>query len=131
VGENPHYRQEMLTSIKTGITRLDRCVRAFFLQPGDMPFVRAQTYGKLLSGFDPDRMDMLRPHHKGRAGHPVLISTLKTGSIGAYPGAGGLRALVKTEQWRITDLDCSDPGIRIDLDHPEDIENAAAILTRL
>jgi len=127
--KNQHFQQEMLSSIKIGVTHLDRRIQAFFLQPGDMPFVKAQTYGKLISVFDPNQMDMLRPRHENKGGHPVLISVSKIESILAFQGEGGLRALVKQQRWRTVDLDGNDPGILIDLNKPEDIKNAATKLT--
>ena len=70
--KNQHFQQEMLSSIKIGVTHLDRRIQAFFLQPGDMPFVKAQTYGKLISVFDPNQMDMLRPRHENKGGAAEL-----------------------------------------------------------
>ena len=125
---NPEYLEEMFTSIKTGLEKLHPHLKAFYLQPGDMPFVRSETIGELLASFDPERMDILRPRHAGRRGHPVLISASGIPSIQAYDGPGGLRGLVESGDWRAHDLDIRDPGILIDLDTPEDLEAASKLL---
>jgi molybdenum cofactor cytidylyltransferase len=124
--ENPNSTQEMFLSVKVGIRRLEKSIPAFFLLPCDMPFVSPQTYGKLLSAFDPVQMDIIRPRYLNRNGHPVLISVSKIPSMVMYSGDGGLRSLVKQQGWRIVDHDCNDPGIAIDLNFPEDYENAAS-----
>lgn len=129
--ENPDYTQEMFLSVKVGIKRLDKSIPAFFLMPCDMPFVLPQTYGKLLSVFDPEQMDIIRPRYLNRNGHPVLISASKIPSIAMYSSDGGLRSLVKQQDWRIADLECNDPGIAIDLNFPEDYEHAATDAYRL
>lgn len=118
---NQDYRGEMFSSLKVGVAALSGSCRAFFMLPGDMPFVRPQTYRELLAAFEPDRMDMMRPCNRDRIGHPVLISATKIAAIAAYDGHGGLRSLVRRQEWRIADLDCADPGILVDLDKPEDL----------
>ena len=123
---NPDYIQEMFSSIKVGVDHLDGRLRAFFLVPGDMPFVRPQTFQTLLAAFDPEKMDMLRPRYGDKRGHPVLISASRIPSIAGYGGSGGLRAVVKKQNWRTVDLDCNDPGILVDLDNLVDYENALA-----
>ena len=123
---NPDYIQEMFSSIKVGVDHLDGRLRAFFLVPGDMPFVRPQTFQKLLAAFDSEKMDMLRPRYGDKRGHPVLISASRIPSIAGYGGSGGLRAVVNKQNWRTVDLDCNDPGILVDLDNLVDYENALA-----
>ena len=56
----------------------------------------------------------------------MLISKSKIPSMDTFSGKGGLRSLMKQQSWRMIDLECSDPGIVIDLDFPEDYENAAS-----
>ncbi len=118
---NRNYRREMFSSVKIGIANINSACSAFFLIPGDMPFVRSDTYRDLLTAFEPERMDMLRPRYQQKIGHPVLISAAKIPSIKAYEDAGGLRRLARSQNWRMADLDCHDPGILVDLDKPEDL----------
>jgi len=127
--ENPDYTPEMFLSVKVGIKRLQKSTPAFFLQPCDMPFVSPQTYGKLLSAFNPEHMDIIRPRYLNNNGHPVLISASKIPSMAMYSGDGGLRFLVRQQGWRIADLECNDPGITIDLNFPEDYEHASSGIT--
>jgi len=124
--KNPDYIQEMFSSIKVGANHLDGRLRAFFLVPADMPFVRPQTFQTLLAAFDPEKMDMLHPRYGDKRGHPVLISASRIPSIAGYGGSGGLRAVVIKQNWRTVDLDCNDPGILVDLDNLVDYENALA-----
>jgi CTP:molybdopterin cytidylyltransferase MocA len=125
---NPRYREEMLTSIKAGLKKLPHPLRAFFLQPGDMPLVRPETIGRLSAGFDPESMDILRPRHRGNGGHPVLISAAGIPSIESYDGPGGLRGLIQRGVLRALDLEVDDPGILVDLDTPGDLKAALMII---
>ncbi|MFC1798307.1 NTP transferase domain-containing protein [Thermodesulfobacteriota bacterium] len=124
---NPAYQQEMFSSIKIGVDYLSNTIRAFFLLPGDMPFVRPRTFKKLLAAFDPEEMDLLKPTYRDKSGHPVLISSDKFPAIKSFVETGGLRTLIRKQSWRTVKLECDDPGILTDLDNPQDYEAVSAL----
>jgi CTP:molybdopterin cytidylyltransferase MocA len=121
---NPRYHQEMFTSVKTGAAAIDGKVEAFFLYPGDMPFVRPGTLAQIMKARRKSSADMVRPLFRERGGHPVLVSATRIPSIMSFRGEGGLRNLVRKQAWQVLDTECGDSGILTDLDTPEDYERA-------
>jgi CTP:molybdopterin cytidylyltransferase MocA len=70
-------------------------------------------------------MDVYRPCYQGKRGHPPLISAALIRPILTFAEPGGLRVLLARYRHRSADVACDDPGILIDLDTPEDLQNAA------
>lgn len=126
---NPAYHGEMFASIKIGVQQFKQTTRAFFLLPGDMPFIRPSTFVKLLRAFDPGKMDLLKPSFHGKSGHPILISTRKISAITSFEESGGLRALIKKQLWQTAELYLDDPGIHADLDTPQDYKKLSAFIS--
>ncbi len=125
---NKHYDLGMLSSIQAGARHLSGKCRGFFLLPADIPLVRAGTLEALMSAFRERNGGVCRPMYRGRCGHPPLIPALLIPSICEYRGGGGLRALLSLHKDIITDVDCDDPGIIMDLDTPDDYLSAIAYI---
>lgn len=66
---NKDYEKGMFSSIKVGVNSIEE---DFFLIPGDCPFVKADTYKKLLEGKESIRV----PSYNGKEGHPIYISKI-------------------------------------------------------
>lgn len=137
---NHQHHEGMFSSIQTGVRALGKGCQAFFLLPGDMPFVRPETLRTLMAAFhgvrdkkkagpkDDERISppavgrIYRPLYNGRRGHPPLISAELSQTILAFDSPGGLRALMSCYEGQCVDVPCNDPGILIDLDTPEDCD---------
>ena len=114
---NPDYRStDMLRSVQIGLEALGEC-DGFFLLPGDMPMVGADTLIALIRSFD-DEHRVIFPSFNGRKGHPPLIPASLIPAIQGYRGDGGLRAILSGAPLKVIEL--SDKGITADLDTPED-----------
>ena len=143
---NSDYRQGMFSSIQTGVRTLEKTCQAFFLLPGDMPFVKLETLRALMTAFDGGRDEneadaegcerginsdagrIYRPLYHCRHGHPPLIPAEFSPAILAFDAPGGLRALLNCYERQCVDVPCNDPGILIDLDTPADCERYGASL---
>ena len=121
---NPHYDRGMFSSIQTGVHRLDGRGLAFFLHPADIPFVQPNTIQSLIAAFSTGGVDICRPCYLGKHGHPPLISLALTGAIIGFNDEGGMRALLAEYTEKSRDVYCTDPGILLDIDTPEDYEKA-------
>lgn len=117
---NEDYALGMLSSIQTGI-RLVRAPR-FFLLPGDMPMVKTEVYRQLL----PCGAEIAVPAHRGRRGHPVLISSRLIPEILAEPAVSSLGRFIALRTAETIDVD--DPGILADLDDQADMKKMDALL---
>lgn len=120
IAENSDYANtDMLHSIKVGCKALPPC-DAFFLLPGDMPFVRKSTFSKLLSARPIERISVVFPTLHGFRKHPPLVDTRLIPDIIAFQEKGGLRQLWKQHDEWVLSIPVEDEGIWIDLDTQED-----------
>ena len=117
-------RTDMLRSVQLGAAALGDC-DAFFLLPGDMPFVDPATFAALLEEQKKAPAPVLFPVRNGRRGHPPLIDAALIPAILNYHGADGLRGLWKQYEADIRTIPAEDAGIFTDLDTPEDYERRA------
>ncbi|MEN6621710.1 MAG: nucleotidyltransferase family protein [Smithella sp.] len=123
---NENYDRGMFSSIQTGVCHLkkNKQSRAFFIHPADIPFVHPDTIKSLIAAFNTGKIDVCRPCYNGRYGHPPLICNTLHNEISQFNGEGGLRALLARYTETSWDVYCSDPGILLDIDTPEDYERA-------
>lgn len=122
---NPHPDRGMFSSIQTGVQALSDDIDAFFVHPVDIPLVRPETLLHLVARFVKHR-DRCRdetlllsfiPVHKGRRGHPPLLSRSFVRVIREAAGANGLAAVLRRHA--IEEVPCEDPGVLIDMNTPE------------
>ena len=125
---NDRYDEGMFSSVKVGVTQIDRGHRAFFLLPVDIPLVQPETLAALRAVFREGEIDVCHPCFRGRHGHPPLISSSLIPAILDFPGPGGLRALLARYRERTMEVAVEDPGILIDMDTFGDYEAALKIL---
>ena len=119
---NPHPKQEMLLSIRMGIAELPRECEAFYVWPADHPAVAIETLGLLAREGGPGRVAV--PVHAGRRGHPALIGAELIRDIVAIPPGAGLRHIWRTRPEVLVEVEVDDPGVLLDLDTPEDYQEA-------
>lgn len=116
---------DMLRSVQIGAAALGDC-NAFFLLPGDMPFVDPATFAALLEQRQKSPAPVLFPVANGQRGHPPLIDAALIPAILNYHGEDGLRGLWRQYEADIRTIPVEDSGIFTDLDTPEDYERRTA-----
>lgn len=89
----------------------------------DMPWVQAETYLKLANALNGE--NIVRPCYIAdkspqQYGHPVAFSKPYAYALMGCKGDSGARHLLKSGE-QVTELPLTDPGIILDIDHPEDI----------
>lgn len=112
---------DMLRSVQLGAAALPEC-GAFFLLPGDMPAVAADTYATLLAARRREAAPVIFPALRGRRAHPPLIDARLIPEILRYDGDGGLRGLWNRYESGIRAVPVDDDGVGLDLDTPEDYQ---------
>ena len=115
---NSDYEQGMITSIQAGIRSLHADAEGALLFLVDHPLTSVATIESLVENFKPGRIVL--PTFEGRRGHPVLFSKAVLEEILAVPVTEGANGIVWTDPSRIIEVPVEDPGIRIDVDTPED-----------
>lgn len=110
-------------SLKAGIAAAPEADGTFVFL-GDMPRVPHEEAGRLTRLLGSNYAAM--PRHRGRPGHPVLLSARAFPDIVILSGDEGAGRLLRSR----TDVafdDCADPAVNLDVDRPEDL----AALTNL
>jgi molybdenum cofactor cytidylyltransferase len=126
---NPHYATgEMLSSLKMAVAHLPASIQAVLVMLADQPLVGPDIIDQLLSAYWRGEGDLIAPTFGGQRGNPVLIGRAYFGELLALPDGAAPRDLLRRHQNRLHLVPVSSEAILIDLDRPEDYEQAAADL---
>ncbi len=114
---NPTPERGMIASIAAGLAALrGRGVRAALVWPVDHPLVTGDTIAALVAAAAPERIVV--PVLAGRGGHPTAFG------VDVWPElaiASTARDVIAAVPARVVRLAVSDPGVRIDVDTPDDL----------
>lgn len=119
---NPDPDEEMLVSIRLGITALEDSVDAFFVWPADHPAVRLATIRELARHAGNELAVI--PVFSGGRGHPAVLGAGLVPDVDRIPANSGLRQLWRTRADAVRELAVDDPGVLENLDDPETYERA-------
>lgn len=90
---------------------------------GDQPHLQTQTLRALLTACETAPEQIIRILFQGKSGHPLALPASLLPELSVTPCAT-LRDFLSSHQIPVTDLTCSDSGILVDLDTPEDYAQA-------
>ncbi len=117
---NPQYRLGQLSSLQVGIQTLSPESEAAVVNLVDHPLIRPETIQALMSSFTDDPLPIIIASYQGRRGHPVLFAKGVYGEILAAPLDRGAKVVVRKDPERVRELALDDPGIRADIDTPQE-----------
>lgn len=122
--ENRHFQEGMSTSLKTGVAALEMSVTVAVVALGDMPLLSPELVRELLVAFNDSDKSIVVPVHAGRRGHPVVFD-LRThrNALACLAGDQGARTLLEARSGAVLEFSVNDPGVRLDVDTPEDLRN--------
>jgi len=116
----------MFSSIRIGATGLRVPT---FVHPCDVPGAGAEVYRRLAREYRPGVDDAVRPVHRGRGGHPALLSPEVLGAVREAPGSATLREVLGGR--RVLDVELDDDLACVDFDtHAEYLDLAQRLATR-
>lgn len=114
---NPNYAStQQLDSLRLALAALPEDCERVLVTPADIPLVKPDTINRLLAA----KGDFVRPRHRERTGHPVVVSAGLFPSLLCYDGPGGLKGAIEHSGCVIRDVPLDDPGVLMDNDTPED-----------
>ena len=120
-------KTQMLDSVKIGIKELKECER-FFIVPGDMPAISAETYLRLTEQAKKhSEAKVIFPTIEGYRKHPPLISWSCRKDILHFEG-NGLRELWKQYEGCVAEIPWKDNGCTLDIDTVEDYQRLCRYL---
>jgi molybdenum cofactor cytidylyltransferase len=88
---------------------------------GDMPCIQPATYQILADGVSRNPAAIARPTFAGAAGHPVAFSSRWFAQLAECRGDRGARSLIAAHPDQVLMIPVDDPGIRVDVDLPQDL----------
>lgn len=122
LAHNPGYRQGgMLSSLQAGLRSLAvEGLWGALIAPGDYPSVRVETVRALMAAFGETPEKIVIPSYQMRRGHPILVPMADWPAILALGPNETLRDFLKRETRRVRHVCVEDPGVRFDVDTPDD-----------
>lgn len=126
---NKNYEvTNMIDSVKIGINNIGEC-DAFYLLPGDMPAIKANTFIKVRETMDRTRAKAVFPTIDGYKKHPPLISIELVKDILEFNSDGGLREMWKELDSEIITIPVDDLGCNLDVDTKSQYINVCKYMT--
>jgi len=120
---NPFYQNGMSTSIITGLTAVEANADAVMLVLGDLPFIEAQVINQILDEFRSHNKGILIPTHRGKRGHPIIISLRYKAELLDIKGDMGAREIVSRHSEDVHLVEVGSPRISMDIDTEEDYKS--------
>jgi molybdenum cofactor cytidylyltransferase len=120
---NPDYAEGQASSVRTGVGAVAEGADAVVVGLGDMPFVRSETVRLLVRAFRAEVGDPLAAAVDGERGNPVCFGEQWFSALCDVDGdIGGRRLLLEAPDAAL--VETGDPGVRRDIDRPEDLSSA-------
>lgn len=120
---NEDYDKGMFSSIQKGLQAMDETLMAFYMQPVDIPLIKAQTLECLYEAYERERKGVIYPTFLGRKGHPPLIDMKYKAQILASNGEGGLKKVLEAFVLDALHVSVCDQSVLMDMDTKEDYQN--------
>jgi len=132
----PQGESNQSNSLKTGLTSLPREAKGIFFILGDQPFVDIELLINMQRSFCylqrvGSTRDIIVPFYKQQRGNPVLFSTGYLESFHTIAGDQGARDILQSHGKNIFRLKVENPQMLIDIDTPEDYQQALKGLEEL
>ena len=116
---NPEPARGQLSSLKVGLREAGECDGAL-AWPVDHPLVRPATLQQVIAAAGQHPGKAIVPRFEGRGGHPTFFPRTLFAALLALPDDAGARGLFERHPEAVVRIDVDDPGVRHDVDTPED-----------
>jgi len=116
---NEDYVRGQLSSLWCGLEALGSEDGALMTLV-DHPIVEAGTYSHLITEFKKHQQDIVIPTYRGKRGHPAVFGSGLFPKFFEAPLDVGARWVFRSKGVRIREVAVDDPGVRADIDTPED-----------
>jgi len=119
---NQYYDQGMASSLRTGLSAIDDCIDAAVIVLADQPFIRPETFARIVDEYRRTDAQIVIPLYKGFRGNPVLLDRSVFAEVMALEGDIGCRAIFGNHLEGIVKVDVDDIGVLLDIDNKGDYE---------
>lgn len=127
---NPGSNDGLASSLRCGLERLPEETRIVLVALADKPLVKPETIRTLTATFDEVGARIAHPVYRGEQGHPVLFVAELVEEFLTLVGDQGGKSLLARHHDEVLEIPVEDPGVCVDIDTPEDYEQASRALSR-
>lgn len=117
---NDHYKDGMLSSVKSGIRNLPQGTDAVLIFQGDQPFIYKDVINNVIRSFRNSEKGIVIPVCNNKRGHPLLADRKYFDEIEKLDDKEGLRSLAYRFSDDVSEIETADNGILRDFDTYED-----------
>jgi CTP:molybdopterin cytidylyltransferase MocA len=121
--QNENYSEGMFTSVVCGLKQVDNEIKAFFIQPVDIPLVKKHTLNALENEYFKCNKGIIYPNFCGQKGHPPLIDSKYKKLILESDGSGGLIKILENFKEDSINMTVFDEAVLKDMDTKEDYKD--------
>jgi molybdenum cofactor cytidylyltransferase len=121
---NARDEDEMLYSVRCGLTAMPKETTGAIVALGDQPGITADVVERLAQTFRTTNRGIVVPTYEGKRGHPLLIAMRYRDEILTDYEGRGLRGLLEAHPEDIFDLEVAANWVVEDMDLPEDYHRA-------
>jgi molybdenum cofactor cytidylyltransferase len=118
---NPDPARGMLSSVIVGLAFLQGKAGAIIV-PVDHPYVRVSTMKSLLNTFAGSPNHIIKPVHRGRTGHPIILPKTVFPAVLEASGLTTLREVLAQTGVPVQYVDVDDEGVLVNVNTPADIK---------
>ena len=116
---NDAYARGQGHSIAAGVRAVAHRVDALVIALGDMPDVEPATVDAIVTAYETGAGTAIAPVHDGHRGNPVLFDATHFEALKRLDGDRGARRILLEGDTSVL-VAVDDPGVRRDIDRPED-----------
>ena len=120
----PDAHKGMGHSLAAGV-RAAADVAAWIVALGDMPGIGSSSHRAVAACLRAGA-SLVATEYRGRRGHPVGFSSIWFPELSALTGDQGGRTILETHRQHMILCPVDDPGVILDIDRPEDLQDIAA-----
>jgi molybdenum cofactor cytidylyltransferase len=121
---NPHALEGgMLSSVRCGLAHANPAATGYLVCLGDLPGISNVLIKRMLKKIQNDQPDILSPVYESKRGHPLYFQAGFRDEVMERYDDVGLKGLLDAHKRLVTEFECSNEDILIDLDTPADYEN--------
>lgn len=115
----------MMGSVVTAARRMtdDPTLTHLIIALGDQPHLKIETLRQVLHACTAHPTKIIRTFFQNTPGHPIALPADLAVELGRTPAAT-LRDFLRLHEERLFDLTCSDSGVLLDIDTPDDYAQA-------
>lgn len=117
---NPNFKQGMSSSIKCGLSQIDKRAEAIMIMLGDQPLIGKEIVDTLIEMFLKSNQGIIVPVYEGRRGHPIIFDVKYKSELLSLKGDIGGRKVIETHLQDILEVEVNSPGVIIDIDNKAD-----------